>query len=266
VVTATGHSPAQLASLVLSAMAPARHLALLLDYDGTLVPIERRPELAKADPELPLLLDRLAAHPRVSVAVVSGRGLDDLRNVLGRGSRFYLFAEHGAVGAWPDGTVSPLLEDLDVREFARVRLRLKDVVWPEGVWVEEKQLALALHTREAPRPNVSRAHELFHQAVRDMDPSRRLSVTVGKEILEVRPPGLDKGLVVDWLRDRLADVSPLLVAVGDDRTDEDAFSRLGHGDFAIHVGDPRRDTTAEFRLADPHAVRMFLHGVSAGLT
>jgi trehalose 6-phosphate phosphatase len=170
------------------------------------------------------------------------------------------------VGAWPDGTVSLLLEDADVEELAQVRLRIKDVVWPEGVWVEEKRLTLALHTREAPRANVPRAHELFHQVVREMDPSRRLCIMVGKEVLEVRPWGLDKGLVVDCLRDRLADASPLLVAVGDDRTDEDAFSRLGHGDFAVQVGDPGRETAAEFRLADPHAVRMFLHGVSAGLT
>jgi len=263
---ATLHSPAQLASLVLGALGPTRHLALLLDYDGTLVPIERRPELAKADPELRMLLDRLVLHPRISVAVVSGRALDDLRSILGGDGRFYLFAEHGAVGAWPDGKVRPLLEQRDGGDFERIRLRLKDIVWPEGVWVEEKQLALALHTREARRPGVPRAHELFRQAVLETDASNRFAILAGKEVLEVRPSGLNKGLVVECLRDRLADVSPLLVAVGDDCTDEDAFARLNPGDFAIWVGDPDRESAAGWQLADPHAVRLFLHGVITGIS
>jgi trehalose-phosphatase len=263
---ATLHSPAQLASLVLGALGPTRHLALLLDYDGTLVPIQRRPELAKADPELRVLLDRLASHPRVSVAVVSGRALDDLRSVLGGGGRFYLFAEHGAVGAWPDGKVRPLLEQRDGDDLGRIRLRLKEIVWPEGVWLEEKQLALALHTREAARPNVPRAHDLFRRIVHEADGSNRYAIMAGKEVLEVRPLGLNKGLVVECLRDRLADLSPLLVAVGDDCTDEDTFARLEPGDFAICVGDPGRASAAGWQLADPHAVRLFLQGVITGIT
>ena len=263
---ATLHSPAQLASLVLGALGPARHLALLLDYDGTLVPIERRPELARGDAELRLLLDRLASHPRVSVAVASGRALDDLRSVLGDAGHVYLFAEHGGIGAWPDGKIGPLLEHTDGDDFERLRLRFKDLVWPEGVWVEEKQLALALHTREAPRSNVPRAHDLFRQVVGEMDGENRFAIMTGKEVLEVRPHGLDKGLVVECLRHRLADVSPLLVAVGDDRTDEDAFARLDPTDFAVRVGETENDTTARFQLADPRAVRLFLHGVITGLT
>jgi trehalose 6-phosphate synthase/phosphatase len=263
---ATLHSPAQLASLVLGALGPTRHLALLLDYDGTLVPIARRPELATADADLTLLLDRLASHPRISVAVVSGRALEDLRSVLGGTGRFYVFAEHGGVGAWPDGKVGPLIEHTDGDELERLRLRLKDVVWPEGVWVEEKQMALALHTREASRSKVPRAQDLFRQVVRETDASHRFDIMAGKEVLEVRPTGLDKGLVVDCLRDRLADVSPLVVAVGDDRTDEDAFARLLPTDFAVRVGEMDSQTSALFRLADPHAVRLFLHGVITGLT
>ena len=261
---ATLHSPAQLAALVLGALGPTRHLALLLDYDGTLVPIAPRPELAKADTQLSTLLDRVASHPRVSVAVMSGRALEDLQLVLGGHERFYLFAEHGGVGAWPDGTIVPLLIQTDDGEFERLRLRLKDVVWPEGTWVEEKQLALALHTRNASRSNVPRAHDLFRQVV--ADGSNRFAIMTGKEVLEVRPSGLDKGLVVECLRHRLADLSPLLVAVGDDRTDEDAFARLDPADFAVRVGETDGNTAARFRLADPHDVYLFLHGVITGLT
>jgi trehalose-phosphatase len=192
--------------------------------------------------------------------------MEDLKSVLGGTGRFFLFAEHGGVGAWPDGTVRPLLEEQNGEELDRVRRGLKDIVWPEGVWVEEKQLALALHTRGAPRAGVPLAHAAFRNVVHGVDASQRLDILEGKEVLEVRPHGLEKGRVVEWIRQRLADVSPILVAIGDDRTDEDTFRRLGPEDFAIRIGPPGEDTAAAFGLPDPFAVHSFLHGVSAGLT
>ncbi|HET9235482.1 MAG TPA: trehalose-phosphatase, partial [Candidatus Eisenbacteria bacterium] len=187
--------PSQLAALVLGAMGPTRHLVLVLDYDGTLVPIESRPHLARADTDLAQLLDRLAAHPRVWVAVVSGRGLDDLRDVLGTTGRLSLFAEHGGLVAWPDGTVALLSGATEGEDLLRIRERLRRVSWPEGVWLEEKQLAVAVHTRGAPRPAASVARELLQQVIKEMDPGQCLQVLEGKEVLEVRPQGLHKGLV-----------------------------------------------------------------------
>ena len=259
-------SPPQLASLVLGTMGPTRHLVLVLDYDGTLVPIKSRPHLARADADLAQLLDRLAEHPRVWVAVVSGRGLDDLRDVLGTTGRLSLFAEHGGVVAWPDGTVAPLSEIHEGEDLPRVRERLRSLNWPDGVWIEEKQLAVAVHTRGAPRSAAFLARELLQDTMHEMDPLERLNILEGKEVLEVRPQGLHKGLVIDRLRDRLAEVEPTIVCAGDDRTDEDIFGRLEPGDFGVRVGEDGEATRATYRLLDPGEVRSFLQGLGAGLT
>ena len=258
--------PSQLASLVLGAMGPTRHLVLVLDYDGTLVPIESRPHLARADAGLAELLDRLAAHPRVWVTVVSGRGLDDLRDVLGSTGRLSLFAEHGGVVAWPDGTVASLSKLSEDEDLSRVRERLRGLNWPDGVWIEEKQLAVAVHTRGTPRAAAFLARELLQDTMREIDPLERLHILEGKEVLEVRPQGLHKGLVIDRLRDRLAGVDPTLVCAGDDRTDEDVFGRLEPGDFGVRVGEDGEATRATYRLLDPGEVRSFLQGLGAGLT
>ena len=247
-------------------MGPTRHLVLVLDYDGTLVPIESRPHLARADADLAQLLDRLALHPRVWVAVVSGRGLDDLRDVLGTTGRLSLFAEHGGVVAWPDGTVAPLSGAPKGEDLLHVRERLRHLKWPEGVWVEEKQLAVTVHTRGAPRPALFKARELLQEVIKETDPGERLQVIEGKEVLEVRPRGLHKGLVIDRLRDRLAEVDPTLVCAGDDRTDEDVFDRLEPGDFGVRVGEDGEATRARYRLLDPGEMRSFLQGLGAGLT
>jgi trehalose-phosphatase len=253
-------SPDHLASLVLGATGRTRHLAFLLDFDGTLVPIAKRPELARADAALRVMLDRLGSHPQVSVAVVSGRSREDLLAAMGGSVRASLFAEHGGVGVLPDGAVVFLTKPPN-GDLLPVRHRVREVTWPEGVWVEEKDMALALHTRGAPRDGAARAGTMLRQIVGDVDRGQRLRVLEGKEILEVQPRGLHKGLVVEWLRRPQTGKSPLLVAIGDDRTDEDAFRSLAPGDFAIRVGHAGEPTAASFRLLDPPEVRWFLQGV-----
>ena len=58
-------------------------LALLLDYDGTLSPIAQRPDLATLPPETKAVLERLANHPDVFVAVISGRSQANVKEMVG---------------------------------------------------------------------------------------------------------------------------------------------------------------------------------------
>ena len=61
----------------------APSLALFLDFDGTLSPIVETPSSAKIDPEIKRLLTRLAERDDVSVTIVSGRALADVRQRAG---------------------------------------------------------------------------------------------------------------------------------------------------------------------------------------
>ena len=68
---------------LLAAHRRGERLVLVFDYDGTLTPLVAHPSLAHLDPALRDVLARLAATPRVTVGVVSGRGLDDLIGMVG---------------------------------------------------------------------------------------------------------------------------------------------------------------------------------------
>ena len=58
-------------------------VALLLDYDGTLSPIAQRPEMATIPPDTKAVLERLANHPDVFIAIVSGRSQSNVKEMVG---------------------------------------------------------------------------------------------------------------------------------------------------------------------------------------
>ena len=78
-------------------------LALLLDYDGTLSPIAPHPDLATLPPETRAVLERLARLPDVFIAVVSGRGVNNVRDMVGIQGITYA-GNHGLEIIHPDGT------------------------------------------------------------------------------------------------------------------------------------------------------------------
>jgi trehalose 6-phosphate synthase/phosphatase len=76
--------------------------------------------------------------------------------------------------------------------------------------------------------------------------------------VEVRCQGVNKGLVVDRVL-RAGPAGRLVVAMGDDRTDEDLFAALPDGAITLHVGPGQ--SRAAYRLADPYAARSFLRAL-----
>jgi trehalose 6-phosphate synthase/phosphatase len=250
--------PAALDEVVRRAAA-ADALVLLLDYDGTLVPFARTPDLARPDPALRDLLRALAATPGTRLHVVSGRQRDALDRWLGA-LPLSLHAEHGlwsrfAGGPWEAATISgpdawrdPVREIL--REFAERT---------PGSLVEEKTHGFAWHHRAAdPEWGAAQAKELsLHLAT--LLANAPVELLPGDHVLEVRPFGVDKGLAARAAA-AAAPEGALLLAVGDDRTDEDLFAALPPGGIAVHVGPaPSR---AAFRIADVGAVRALLSRIA----
>ncbi len=232
----------------------APRLALVLDYDGTLVPFAPMPELAAPDGELLALLRRLAARPRTEVHLVSGRKRDTLERWFGS-LPLGLHAEHGfwsrpvggewrgaevPAGAWQE----PLLAIL--RGFAERT---------PGSLIERKTAGFAWHYRMAdPEFGAAQAKELsLHLST--LLSNVALEVLHGDMVLEIRPAGIHKGLAVARV---LAHASPgmLLLAIGDDRTDEDLFAALPEGSIAVHVG--HLPSHAPIRIVDVHAARALL--------
>ncbi|MBL8923648.1 MAG: bifunctional alpha,alpha-trehalose-phosphate synthase (UDP-forming)/trehalose-phosphatase [Myxococcaceae bacterium] len=237
--------------------APA--LVLLLDYDGTLVPITDVPDLAKPDAEVLRLLTGLAARPATFVHVVSGRSRDSLERFLGK-LPIGLHAEHGfwsrdAAGAWVSHHA------LDDAWRPRALEVLEDfAARTPGSLVEQKRSGLAFHYRMADREYGPRQANELKLHLASVFSNAPVEVLAGDQVVELRPHGAHKGQVVTRLREHVP-ADALFAAFGDDRTDEDLFKALPPGSVAVRVGGG--SSVAPIRLSSVREVRAMLAALLA---
>jgi trehalose 6-phosphate phosphatase len=220
-------------------LARRRPLLVASDYDGVLAPLVDDPSAAVALPGVADVLSRLAAVPEVTVALVSGRGVDDLRTTSGFAGPYRWIGSHGAEF---DG---PIADDLAATRDA-VRDQLAPVVaGTAGARLEVKPASVAVHVRQVADRAAGRA--LLEHVGSIVDTS--LTKKPGKDVLEVAVTDADKGSALRRLRDELGASGALYL--GDDRTDEDGFRALEPDDVSVKVGEG--DTVARYRVADPPA-------------
>jgi trehalose-phosphatase len=176
----------------------------------------------------------------VTVALVSGRPLTDLRRLVGVRNLTYV-GNHG-LETWNRGRRTGVFVPRSSREaLSCIRPTLAGLVNDvPGARLEDKGLSLALHYRLAPARQVPRLKSAVRRAALPFVRSGGLSLLNGRKIIEVRP-GLDwtKGDAVLCLVRRMRRRRLLPIYVGDDQTDEDAFEALIDG-ITIRVGAHRR--------------------------
>ncbi len=239
-------------------MRDAPALLLILGYDGTLVPFASAPELSRPDEELLELLRRLAARPNTDIHLVSGSSRDVIEQRFGD-IPIALHAEYGfwerarGASSWQGGEmpsqawrepVVAILENFTART--------------PGSLVEEKTVSVAWHYRMAePEYGAFQANELVIHLTQMLS-NEPVEIVSDDKLIEVRATGVNKGLVVP----RLLDDAPrgaFVVAMGDDRNDEQLFAALdGHG-TSIHVGDGT--SRAHLRVPDIDSARRLLAGL-----
>jgi trehalose 6-phosphate synthase/phosphatase len=217
------------------------------------VPFADRPEKASPDPALRRLLRELAADPANEVVLVSGRD----RGSLGKwfsAARVGLVAEHGAWWKTRDGMWRRQANPgTDWKKPLRPLFELAADRTP-GSLVEDKELALAWHYRQADPELASERLRELKEALREQIANRDLSLQEGKKVLELKPASCTKGQAVKrWLARRPAD---FILAVGDDRTDEDMFAALPAEAYTFKVG--VEPSAARFRLGSVEEVRRLL--------
>lgn len=225
--------------------------ALFLDIDGTLLEFESHPGLVRATAELISLLQSVSEAVDGALALISGRALDDIDRVF-RPWQPYAAGVHGAEVRGSTGT---RLHQADDALLAGLRARVSDELTVPGVWVEDKGHGFALHYREA--PDAEHAVTVLARRLAEASDGT-LEVQPGAFVQELRPAAYDKGLAVDELMEQTPFAGRRPVVVGDDRTDEFAFAAANaRGGVSVVVG-PRSDTVAQYRIADPAAVRGWL--------
>ncbi len=224
--------------------------ALFADFDGTLAPIEATPGAVRPDAARRRLLSALSERLSGRFAVVSGRALEDLDQLL-EGRIQAIGAVHGLVRRTATGVVEAPARDNRSDEARAAMLALADN--DGGLLVEDKGPAVALHYRGSPQ-----AREACLEMARRLAARLGLVVQLGDMVVEVRLPGPDKGDAVQaFLREKpFGGFMP--VYIGDDLTDEAGFrSATVNGGFGVIVG-PRRPTNAAYGLADVSAARAWL--------
>ncbi|HJR15763.1 MAG TPA: bifunctional alpha,alpha-trehalose-phosphate synthase (UDP-forming)/trehalose-phosphatase [Gemmatimonadales bacterium] len=243
---------------LLSRLQVAEDLLVLLDYDGTLVPYTPTPELARPDPALLEQLEELAKRPNTELHVVSGRGRDALEHWLGE-LPVVLHAEHG-FWSRPLGsdTWVPAAEITgEWREAALAILRDITARTP-GSLIEVKSVALAWHYRMADQEAGARRANELRLHLTQLLSNQPVEILAGHKVLEIRPYGVNKGRIVPPLSpERLATTT--LLAIGDDRTDEDLFAAVPAEGITARVGPG--PTRARFRLEGVTAVRALLRSL-----
>lgn len=241
---------------VIQQFASAPRRALLLDYDGTLIPFAQTPTLARPDKELIELLVALSQETENELAIISGRPRASLEEWFGD-LRIALIAEHGV---WLRAKDAPwrALKTITTEWKERVRPILQFYVDRlPGALLEEKEFSLAWHYRRAdPEEALVRARELL-DTLADYTRNIDLQVLEGDKVLEVRSTGITKGIAAnEWLS---AQTPGFILAIGDDWTDEELFRALPATACTVRVG--LAQTAARYHLGNPAAVRRMLRSL-----
>jgi trehalose 6-phosphate phosphatase len=238
-----------------------KNLLFLLDYDGTLTLIAPTPRQARLSPQTKLVLRRLSRRPNVTLAVISGRALADLKRKVGLRSLAYA-GNHGLELWWDNRrrTVKiPRTLKKALSEVARMLTKVKRDF--DGVIMENKGLSLSFHYRLVEASDLTDLKKEFWKCVMPFVQSGKVRVVNGKRVFEVRPNvPWTKGHAALWFTKKLGNQPCLPIYIGDDQTDEDAFRMLRSG-ITIRVGE-HDGSWAKYYVRRVAAVVRFLESIA----
>lgn len=232
------HLPTQSISLeaVLGGYLKASNRVLFLDYDGTLMGIQKVPSAAAPSSEILRTLRMLTADLNNYVYVISGRDQGTLESWLGHIPRLGLSAEHGCF-------LRTIQEPIEKPTWIAT-VDLQELYWHQdvlpileyytertpGSFIEQKTVSITWHYRLAdPEFGSWQAKEVKTHLEHTVASKYSVEVVAGKKNVEVRPKTSNKGEIVKMILERHGGCDFILCA-GDDRTDEDMFRAI----FDLH--------------------------------
>jgi trehalose 6-phosphate phosphatase len=196
---------------------------IAVDFDGTLAPIVDRPEDARPAPGAIEVLAELGARIG-GVAIISGRAVAEIVELAALTAQSPLrVLGHYGLQSWRSGSIA---SPEPVEGIARVRTLLSGLLatTDPGVRIEDKTHSLAVHTRGAADPAASFA--ALRPALYEIAEGCGLETVPGRYVIELRPPGSDKGGAVRRLVTELG--SRIVIYIGDDLGDLAAYDAVDH--------------------------------------
>lgn len=233
----------------------AKRRLIILDYDGTLVPIVKQPELAIPEETLLQILKSLSEDVKNKVVISSGRDASFLEKWFGN-MKIDLAAEHGAFfrekGEWKEINQIQFFPDND--EIWDIMQHMVDKT--PGSRIETKKTSLVWHYRNCDKWLADLREKQLINAL--MRPCARLNLQImrGSKIVEVKAIGFNKG--TEALRLLENDDYDFVIAMGDDTTDDDMFHALPEDAITIKVGSV--SSIARFNLPQ-HETNKFLNSL-----
>lgn len=233
-------------------------LALFLDYDGTLTPLQDHPDQARLSQEMQRAIHTCARRADTDVAIVSGRSLEGVYKMVDQPGLTYA-GNHGLEIEGPGINYFEHQDLVHYRERSVELARSLDRIAVDGAWTEMKGPTLTFHYRAVPEHAQAGLVQEAHGIISDAGYQPRDAHCA----VEARPPiGWDKGrAVLHILRERYGpswSESVRVVYVGDDQTDEDAFRFLAGLATTFRVGSPDTPTAATRRLPNVETVQALL--------
>lgn len=225
--------------------------AIFSDFDGTLVDIAATPDAIKPSEKLPELLSALLHCSQGSIALVTGRRIEDISKYLNTDDLF-ISGCHGMEWSTPgetrlfcNETLPPLPEALSRKALAFAERH--------DMLTENKLHTLALHYRNEPKLE----SDLDHFLDTLLEPYHDLTVMRGKCIREIKPTHFNKAVAIEKLMSLSTFQSKTPVFIGDDVTDEYGFEFVNKNrGISIKVG--AGESAADYRLASPADVLNYL--------
>lgn len=241
--------------------------------DATLV---SRAETPAASPELLSALTLLCADPRNTVFVLSGKERADLEKTLGSVKGLGLAAEHGYLYKWGDLKTNAgegfwlCTKDNFDDSWKDVTHSVMDIYTQRthGTYVELKGSSMLWQYRDAdPEFGQLQAKELHDQLTQVLE-HFQVEVLTGNDYLEVRPEGVDKGVIVDRIMSTLESSGSgyvdFVLCMGDDLSDEFMFQYLEdkrcRQTFTVTVG--KKPSAAKYFVNDVDTVMELVHSLT----
>lgn len=236
------------------------------DFDGTLSELVDQPESARLHPNAGVALLKLSnLQPRVQLAFLSGRSLHDLKTRLPAISdRAALAGNHGLeiCGGGLNFNHPAGLEPRSALDALSLQLNriCRQIA---GVELEDKGLSLTLHYRRIS----SRDLILFERRISQLWLAENIGRHSGKMVVEFRPRvDWNKGHALRLIMHHLGIPPDAVFYLGDDQTDEDAFSEIAGQGHAVHVGNANGLSRAALNARDPEDAAKFLQWLAERLT
>ncbi|KAL2936023.1 putative alpha alpha-trehalose-phosphate synthase [UDP-forming] 10 [Bienertia sinuspersici] len=260
---------------MVSAYKKTKKRAIFLDYDGTVV--SDMSIVKSPSPELISVLNHLCDDPNNIVFIVSGRGRDPLGEWLSPCEKLGIAAEHGYFLRWnkkSDWEVSTVTADNDWKRIAEPVMQLYTEA-TDGSYIESKESAIVWHHQDADHDFASCQAKEMLDHLENVLANEPVAVTRGHNIVEVKPQGVSKGLVIERVLSELSNDGKLpdfLLCIGDDLSDENMFesilskasctsSGIAPEIFACTVG--QKPSKAKYYLNDTKHVMRLLQGLAS---